>query len=248
MKRPEMILFDYGHTLLYEPDYDFLRGECAVFEHVVRNPRRVTPEEVCDFGNVLFERARGCRDAGLEMHEWPLLRLKYEVFGLEFDRSLPEIEVILWNAVSPGGRMPHVAEMLDDLARRGIRSGVISNIGWSGAALAERIHRLLPGNRFEFILASSDYGVRKPDPLLFQVALTKAGLAAEDVWYCGDSVANDVMGAHAAGIFPVLYQDGTVEKSPWVGRDDGLVVDFDHLRIGDWRELVDILEEIGGAD
>ena len=27
MKRPEMILFDYGHTLLYEPDWNGERGD-----------------------------------------------------------------------------------------------------------------------------------------------------------------------------------------------------------------------------
>lgn len=44
MMRPKMILFDYGHTLLYEPSYDFLRGEIAAFRHVRENPRGVTPE------------------------------------------------------------------------------------------------------------------------------------------------------------------------------------------------------------
>ena len=38
MAKPEMILFDYGGTLLCEPDWDLQRGEEAVFEHVVENP------------------------------------------------------------------------------------------------------------------------------------------------------------------------------------------------------------------
>lgn len=55
MKRPEMIIFDYGHTLLYEPQFDFLKGEKAIFKYIKDNPQNVTPEEVCAYGNKLFE-------------------------------------------------------------------------------------------------------------------------------------------------------------------------------------------------
>lgn len=31
MIRPEMMIFDCGHTLLYEPEWDPIRGEAALF-------------------------------------------------------------------------------------------------------------------------------------------------------------------------------------------------------------------------
>ena len=34
-EKPKIILFDYGHTLFYEPGFNFLRGEEALFEYVV---------------------------------------------------------------------------------------------------------------------------------------------------------------------------------------------------------------------
>ena len=34
MPRPTMIIFDYGHTLLYEHNIDFLCGHEALFEHL----------------------------------------------------------------------------------------------------------------------------------------------------------------------------------------------------------------------
>jgi len=40
MQKPKMILFDYGHTLLYEPGLDFLRGEKALFQYVVKNKNK----------------------------------------------------------------------------------------------------------------------------------------------------------------------------------------------------------------
>ena len=128
--------------------------------------------------------------------------------------------------------MPGVEEMLAVLKRQNIRRGVISNLSWSGQALRERINRLLPEHQFEFILTSSEYMVRKPNPYLFELALRKAGLSPEEVWYCGDNVENDVMGAHGAGIFPVWYNHAgkTVE------------LNFPHLEITDWSEMIQMLE------
>ena len=42
MKKPEMILFDYGHTLLCEPGFDALRCEEAAFSYIVENPQNLT--------------------------------------------------------------------------------------------------------------------------------------------------------------------------------------------------------------
>jgi hypothetical protein len=37
MTFPKTTLFDYGNTLLHEPDFDFLRGEEALFRHIKSN-------------------------------------------------------------------------------------------------------------------------------------------------------------------------------------------------------------------
>ena len=46
MKRPKMILFDYGQTLVAERRFDGVRGTAAVLKHAVENERNLTPEEV----------------------------------------------------------------------------------------------------------------------------------------------------------------------------------------------------------
>lgn len=50
MQRPEFIIFDYGGTLLTEPETDFLLGEREVFKYIKENPRNASVEEVHDFG------------------------------------------------------------------------------------------------------------------------------------------------------------------------------------------------------
>lgn len=243
MKKPEMILFDYGHTLLYEPGFDPARCEEAIFPYLVKNPQALTPKQVSERVQELFGFFQEQSEGGMEIHEWQFMRIAYESLGLEFSLSYPELEEIAWNAASEGAKMPHVEEMLRFLKESGIRTGVISNICWSGQALARRINRLLPENTFEFIMASSEYALRKPHRLLFEAALWKAGLPAEQVWYCGDGFRNDVKGAHGAGIFPVLYRGDTPEgPSPYAGQREGKNPDFPYLQLHDWRELIEVLK------
>ena len=121
-----------------------------------------------------------------------------------------------------------LGELLDRLK---ISTGVISNIGWSGQALEHRLKDLFPSHRFAFVLASSEYGIRKPDPLLFQIALKKARLPGGKIWFCGDNPQADIQGAQAAGMFPVWYQ---------AGQKDG-ALGFPHLAIASWRELMEAL-------
>ena len=243
MNRPKMIIFDYGHTLLYEPDFDFVRGEKEVYKHIVKNPRNLSPEEIINFGEDLYLKLTECRKLGLELHEWQFMRLQYEYLGIELDISYEEAERIMWNNVSKGACMPYVKEMLSYLKEKGIRSGVISNIGWSGNALKERIDRLLPDNQFEFIIASSEYCIRKPNHMIFELALQKAGLPASDVWYCGDNLYADVYGAKSAGIFPVHYDEKSIEN-PWGKANTDIQIDFEYLHINNWLEMIEVIDKL----
>ena len=241
-KQPQMILFDYGGTILHEPDTDFLRSERSILRHVISNPHDHTPEELSAWEDERFRSLQPVRDLDAELTEIQLLRLKYELFGIKLDISYEEAEWIKWSEACPlteQCRSTHIEELLRFLYEKGIRTGVISNIGWSGASLSRRVQILLPDNHFEFILASSDYGIRKPSPVLFEVALEKAGLTPDDVWYCGDTFDKDVLGAHASGLFPVYYRRGREAVDPQQLREQ--TEEFPYLTVDDWQELIDQL-------
>ena len=242
MRRPQMILFDYAHTLAWEPEPDFLRAEEELFRHVVSNPNGVTPQEAAQLGTELFLAGRDCRHSGWEPHEHQMLRLKYDLLGLTLDVSLAEAEEILWTAVSPGEAMPGAQEMLAGLRARGLRTGVISNLGWTGAALSARLKRLLPGHTFEFVIASSDYALRKPNPLIFRAALGKARLSPEDVWFCGDQIGADVIGAQSVGVFPVWYEENTIPNG-FARKNAGLTITGPHLHIHRWDALLTAIDQ-----
>lgn len=99
---------------------------------------------------------------------------------------------------------------------------------------------MLPNNKFEFVIATSEYIIRKPNPLIFELALKKANLSADEVWFCGDNTECDVKGSSSVGMFPVWYHSCI----PCDYRDKSLDVrpDCEHYYLNDWLELIDVLE------
>ena len=242
--RPKMIIFDYGGTLAHEPFPDTLRGYSQVHKHVVANPNKVTAKELDKFGSDLFQEMWQHRHIGYEIHEWNFMRFVLEYLELELDITIPEAELLFMNGNSKCVPTPGIEDLLGYLHGRGIRSAVISNIGYSGAALADRLERLLPdGHHFEFIIATSEYVIRKPNPMIFELAAKKAGLSTADIWYCGDSLKADIMGSASAGMFPVWY-DNPDYTNPWRKREEEYKPDIPYLHICDWKELEKTLEVI----
>ncbi|MFQ5481247.1 MAG: HAD-IA family hydrolase [Nitrospinaceae bacterium] len=93
------------------------------------------------------------------------------------------------------------SRLLDTLAARGVIMGIISN--WD-SRLPEIIESLGLDKYFRFVLASTVVGAAKPDPLIFQEALTRSGVPPEAACHIGDEVDTDVNGARAAGLDAVL--------------------------------------------
>lgn len=246
MKKPKMLLFDYGHTLAYEPHHSATNGNKEIFKYIKNNPNHVSFEEFDKTIQDLWKRIKEIK-GNAEVHEHQFINMWQQYMGIELSVSIQEAEEIIWNGISAGDKMPYVTELLEFLDREGIRTGVVSNICFSGDALKARINRMLPNNKFEFIVASSECVFRKPNRLIFELALKKAELRAEQVWYCGDSIEHDVYGAYNAGLFPVLYDGDTEEMDdPMKKINDGLKVgeEIEHLYVRDWRELIDKLKKM----
>ena len=230
-------MFDYGLTLLHEPDFNPLCGDIALSKYITKNPKGVSPEEIGEYAKSIFLSAEASRTAGYEVHEHTLLRLVNDSLGLEYSLSLEEQEQVFWENASTAVPMPQVAMMLEELHKMKIRTAVISNISFSAEALKRKIDTALPNNHFEFFIASSEYGVRKPNPLIFRVALQRAGVAAEDAWFCGDNYQADIVGSSGVGMFPVWYRYGEDEA-----KNETRSSEIDHLTIYDWQELMRILD------
>ena len=237
MNKPKMILFDYGGTLMYEPDFEPANGNKAIYPYIGENPHNVTLEEFSEYLLRFFDEIRALRGELIEIHEHMFLRNVLEHFDLKLSITIEEAEWIIWNGISRGVPTPGATEMLAELHQSGIQTGVISNLCWSGAALTRRLKETFPDHNFDFIMTSSEYIFRKPDEHIFDMAIRKSGLDKTDIWYCGNDIEVDLVGAHGAGLYPVLYDDRSV-SSEIHEKNAKVTTDFPFLRIGCWQELV----------
>ena len=92
-----------------------------------------------------------------------------------------------------------VLPTLADLRRRGLKLGLVSNTG-RDLQLFVRHH----GLDVDAAVSSGVHGKTKPHPTIFQAALDRLEVSAEDAAMVGDSVEDDVDGARAVGMRALL--------------------------------------------
>lgn len=94
-----------------------------------------------------------------------------------------------------------VRPTLRALAEHGYTLGVVSN--WEPSLLTT-LARLGLDRYFQAVIISAVEGVWKPDPRLFEIALTRLEVTAEAALSVGDQVSHDVEAAKAAGLHSIL--------------------------------------------
>ncbi len=237
MNKPKMILFDYGQTLVAEKEFNGVRGTEAVLKYAVKNKYHLSVEELqaraTDINRELG-RFNSPDTMVAEVHNHFYQNYFYKANGIELSLSNSEIETLFWDQAAEGKPTEGIQEFLNYLQKHHIRTGVISNIAYSQEALEKRISRLIH-HPFEFILATSEYVFRKPNPRIFTLALEIAELSPKEVWYCGDHPYYDVIGAKNASLQPVLYQGATKNSYE---NDEGAII------IQHWQELQELLESL----
>ena len=150
---------------------------------------------------------RGRNDEGSDRFFSEYERLVLKGAGVEVSN---ERALEVWRRVR---RVPYEMTRFDDvlpamdiLKSQGLVLGMISNMNRDGAELAEDMG-LTP--YLDLAVTSMEVGAEKPHPPIFQAALRKAGVDAQQAVHVGDQLTSDVEGATAVGINPVLLdRDG----------------------------------------
>ncbi len=96
---------------------------------------------------------------------------------------------------------PDAAPLLRTLRGRGLVILVVSNFD---ARVRGILDALGLSRLVDQVTLSSEAGAAKPDPAIFQTALAAARLDADQVVHVGDTVREDLRGAHAAGMRVIL--------------------------------------------
>ena len=222
MNRPTAILFDFGGTILSDRRLDPEGGYARLLDYAIP-PHTRTLKEV-------QEEARRL-DSELEPHygliefsEQRFQRTLFDKLGIQFRISFLEMELEFWKGAVRYRLEPGIIEALDELTRLKIKMGIVSNNSYSGSVLEWELQRHGLPDAFSFVMSSADYAMRKPHPLLFEVAIARLNTRADQAWYCGNSPEYDIKGARAAGLWSIWYNrqrsisDGTlpdVEVHNW---------------------------------
>ena len=95
-----------------------------------------------------------------------------------------------------------VRNILPKLKQAGYLMAVISNRD-------KPFHDVLASHNlnefFHFSMAAGEVNIYKPEPGIFQQALERGKVTSQETVYIGDNYFADVVGAHRAGLRPVLY-------------------------------------------
>ena len=209
MSPARAVFFDAGHTLLYaHPDLGTIYAETTSAFGL-----RLPPAAFVKAFKPAF--AEGVRLQAADGHASDAQDLKmWRGITAAIHRSVPELSKLpfdpwfeaLWAAFGD----PKSWRLYDDVEptlrsfrERGLKLGVVSN--WDS-----RLRGIADGlglcDLVDFLVISSEAGVRKPDPGIFRVALEKAGVRPEEAVHVGDLAEEDVEGARRAGIRGVLIE------------------------------------------
>ncbi|MBD0290919.1 MAG: HAD family hydrolase [Thermoleophilia bacterium] len=199
----DAVLFDWGDTLFhFRYDEELLEAGWAAGLAAAGRDRLPAPDEAAahfrdSYLPLVLE------PGTLEEVEYPgIVRRVLARFGVEIDDEalarFLEAEHEAWVPARRMGAESHA--LLDSLRERGLRVGLVSNAFDPGWLLRRDLERMGLAERLETAVFSSEVGVRKPHPRIFETALVALDTPAERTLFVGDSRYADIRGAGELGM------------------------------------------------
>ena len=133
---------------------------------------------------------------------------------------------------------PEVLDVLRGLRSAGYRLGLVSNVSLRPELMRRDLDRLGIGELLDGSVFSSEIGVRKPDPRIFNEALARIGASPAETVFVGDRLYDDIGGARATGMRAIQTTQFRKEDEP-EPRPDRVIADL--------SELPDELRDLGGG-
>lgn len=202
------VLFDYGQTLV---TFEYPRAELtAVMDEV----RGWLPAPAPDAETLMEEVILPLEHQldGLAEDEVDYLALyagQWRRAGFDLPRELLERildrEQRVWDDAAR--LVPAAIPTLQELRRRGVLTGLVSNATFPPALLHRQLEHVGLAPLLDVALFSSEVGKRKPSPVIYQAALDRLDVAASDVLFVGDRRDWDYDAPRALGMRAVLTSE-----------------------------------------
>jgi len=218
----QAVLFDLGETLLNFGRLD----RAALFEEAVNRSYRYLIELAQPVGSL-----RAYRRVHIWGIRWHLFKSwltgddfnsleLLKAYGRKrgFTLSEQQWQELNWQwyvGLSRKGAVEkETAPTLRCLQHMGLKLGLLSNTFVHKSSLERHLQQeglldLLPVRLYSY-----EFPFRKPDVRIFSVAAERMGIPADRTVYVGDRMDNDVKGALAAGMLPILKKAYTNRNKP----------------------------------
>ena len=95
------------------------------------------------------------------------------------------------------------SEFLGELKAKGIKISTCTDM--TAQIQYRKIKKLGLDRHIDFMVTSEETGFEKPAPIMFNLALEKLKIRADEALYFGDSLDRDILGAAKVGIKPIWF-------------------------------------------
>lgn len=218
-EKPRAVIFDLWNTLIaVEPGFDpYSRIQRLLnlanedeFREVMRSEWMIRSDlDVEEFYELACER--------LGRHSVPIERVALAEIWNEYLRHV--------------NLLPGVKEVLSDLEQQGVRTAIVTNTVHPSLVAIERTG--LTGS-VDAVVGSCECGYLKPDPRIFQEAMSQLGVDPIDCTVVGDKLRTDILGGLILGTRTVLLEPRYERPQ----RDGGLPIDAVIPSLADLPEVL----------
>ena len=228
------ILFDWAYTLV-----DLVReDDRAAFLELMKflkDKDIELPEFELIFSayqDLFYGLIKESRETHREANFETVLRYLFFKYGIEVEKrtSWKDILTVYYKVIHGVRRgYPDVVSTLKSFRELGIRMGIISNTTNPEFIKEEELCRTGLSTYFEFAIFSSSTPYRKPHPSIFNAAISRLNIEAENILFVGDDLKIDVMGARSVGM-----------PTAWLNRDLSELVEniTPHYQVATLSELL----------
>ncbi len=218
---PQAVIFDFEGTLV---DFQWRLAEAeAEAKEVLVRLGIMEPEDNLSYAEMM--------NRVLSDEESPAQPAAEALLGEIYDRY--DADALTRWQVRPGA-----LEVLEEIRRRGLKIGLVSNVG--RAVLDVALERLGLSPRLDEAVSRNEVERLKPDPSGLFLVCSRLGCPPDRVWYVGDSL-DDVRAARNA-LVPVAVIQGGQDPLPEIRQADPSWI------IKELDELPPLLESVGKLD
>ena len=203
------IFFDWFNTLAcYNPPREEIQSLALREFGIALTPQEILPGLMLADKNWFEESARS-KIENRSLEEQAELRIQYEEtmlaqVGIEASKETLVKVMARVHQLYQGMTFvlfDDVLPTLKILKQQDYTMGLLTNLAKNMDTIC---HGLGLEPYIDVVVTSGEAGADKPNPLIFQMALQRAGVEASEAVHVGDQYKMDVLGARGVGISPIL--------------------------------------------